>query len=38
MFGNKVSYDIKNWLENFKNGSFGSFSLNFEGKDGKLPD
>lgn len=38
MFGNRVSYDIKNWLENFKTGSYGQFTLNFSAKDGKLPD
>lgn len=37
MFGNRVSYDIKSWLNNFKNDSSQSFSLNFESKDGKLP-
>ena len=38
MFGNKVSYDIKDWLSNFKSGSYGRFSLNFAAQDGKLPD
>lgn len=38
MFGNRVSYDLKNWINNFKNGSLSQFSLNFSPKDGKLPD
>ena len=38
MFGSKVSYDIKNWLNNFRSGSYGQYSLNFAVQDGKLPD
>ena len=38
MFGNPMTFDIKNWLDSFKKGKFEEFSLNFAAKDGKFPD
>ncbi len=38
MFGNRIEFDIKTWLQIFNQGEFNNFNLNFQSKDGKLPD
>jgi hypothetical protein len=38
MFGSRLGFDIKDWIENFKKGQLDTYNLKFQIKDGKLPD